>query len=270
MNNNLQWSSEQRKRAHSRIFEDIMSRHNLTEKQIIAKLGEDGPRAQSTISRWKTLDVIPNRHKYLDLLRNVFHLNYEQIDAMLWLTGTPPLLRQEANEIFGGNQIFREKTESELGLAAYKLLIDTIGTDLGMPSPYWENDESGTNEVDEFTFATETTGEKLMVRDDELPLKLEGWYWPPFVRPRVWVVLQDNHFNYYLQSPPVNFLPDGRWIADNIIPGKGITTVHFVAIGVKGNDAFMKKVRHRDWAAFPDIPQDGRIIKSITILREQI
>lgn len=110
MQDSLHWSSEQKQRAHSRIFEDLMRRYHLTEAQVISRLDDDGPKAQSTISRWKTLDVRPNRHIYLDLLKNVFQLGYEQIDAMLWLSGMPPLLRKEITAVFGSSQIFREKT----------------------------------------------------------------------------------------------------------------------------------------------------------------
>ncbi len=94
---------------------------------------------------------------------------------------------------------------------------------------------------------------------------LEGRYWPPYARPLVWVVLEDAHSNYYLQSPPVSFMPDGFWVADNIIPGKGITIVHFVVVGGQGNNAFIQKVQRREWGAFLDMPEDGRILKSIPI-----
>ncbi len=242
-----------------------MRRCHLTENPIITRLGEDGPKAQSTISRWKTLDVRPNRHKYLDLLRHIFHLNQEQIDAMLWLAGTPPLLRQEITEVFGSSQILHEKNEKDLSLAGYELLIDTIGTDLGLPSPQWETNEGCAYDEDEFTFTVKTPGEKFMVNDDDLPLRLEGRYWPPHARPLVRVVLQDIHSNHYLQSPPVNFMPDGCWIADNIIPGKGITTVNFVAVDAQGHNVFMRKVQRREWGAFSDLPEDGKIIKSLPL-----
>ena len=163
MQDSLPWNQEQKRRAHARIFEDLMRRFNLTEAQVISRLGEDGPKSQSTISRWKTLDVKPNRHIYLDLLRNVLHLNYDQIDAMLWLSGAPPLLRQETTVIFTSSQIFYEKTEYELGLAAYKLLVDSIGTDLGLPAPEWEPDAVNTNEEFDFTFTVNIHNRLLVV-----------------------------------------------------------------------------------------------------------
>jgi hypothetical protein len=265
MQDNFRWSSEQKKRAHSRIFEDLMRLYHLTEAQIISRLNEDGPKAQSTISRWKTLDVKPNRHVYLDLLRNIFQLGYEQIDAMLWLSGMPPLLREEVTMLLGGRESFRDKTDNDLGIEAYKLLIHVIGNDLGLPAPYGEMNVANTVAEREFTFTVKTPGDKIAVKEDELPLSLKGQYWPPYAQPLVWVLLQDAYANYYLQSPPVNFLPNGRWVADNIIPGKGIMTIHFVAVGAQGHTEFMRKVERREWGAFHDIPPDGKIVTSIPI-----
>ncbi len=265
MQDSTQWSSEQKKRAHSRIFEDLMNRYHLTEAQIISRLDDDGPKAQSTISRWKTLDVRPNRHIYLDLLKNVFQLNYEQIDAMLWLSGLLPLLPKETTVVFGNSCIFREKTESDLGTEAYKLIIYVIGNDLGLPAPYGEMNVNSTFDDKQFTFNLTIPGNKLMVKTAELPLSLQGWFWPPSSQPNIWVVLQDKRHNCYLQSPPVNFLPDGRWIATNISPGKGITRIIFVAVDAQGHTAFLHKVRRREWGAFSDLPADGKIIKSVPI-----
>jgi hypothetical protein len=266
MQDSYQWNSEQKKRAHSRIFEDLMRLHNLTEAQIVARLGDDDLKTQSTISRWKTLAVRPNRHIYLDLVRNIFQLNYEQIDAMLWLSGMPPLLMEEVKLVLGKGTSFQDKTENNLALAAYKLLIDIIGNDLGLPSPQWETKLDDIAADVNFTFSIKTRSGKIAIEESMLPLKLDGQYRPVYARPFVWVVLQDVYSNYYLQSPPVYFLPDGRWIADNILPGKGITTIHFVTVGVQGHAAFMKKVRQREWGAFQDLPGDGKIIKSLRIL----
>lgn len=265
MQNSLKWSPEQKKRAHSRIFEDLMKRRRLTETQIISKLGDEGPKAQSTINRWKTLDVRPNRHTYLDLLKNIFQLEYNQIDAMLWLSGMPPLLRKETASVFGSNDIFHEKTENELGIESYKMLISVIGNDLGLPAPYGDMNMTGNTTGKDFTFNVEMSGKKIIVRINDLPLELQGLYWPLYSQPLVWVVLQDKHHHYYLQSPPVNFLPDGRWIADNIIPGNGIITIHFVAVGAVGHASFMDKVRRKEWGGFSNLPADGKIIKSVPL-----
>lgn len=266
MKDSLQWSIEQKKRAHSRIFEDLMKLYNLTEEQIVSRLGDDDLKTQSTISRWKTLSVKPNRHIYLDLLRNVFRLNYEQIDAMLWLAGMPPLLLKEVEMLLGSQESFQDKTENDLGVAAYKLLINTIGADLGLPAPQWGINSNSKVIDNEFTFTIKTQNRsRIEVNEDELPLRLNGQYWPPNTSSFVWVVLQDAYTNYYLQSPPVNFLPDGRWVADNILPGKGITTIHFIAVGAQGHNVFMRKVRQRAWGAFSDIPKDGKIIKSLRV-----
>jgi hypothetical protein len=265
MQDKLRWNTEQKRRAHARIFEDLMRRYQLTEAMIVSRLEEDGPKSQSTISRWKTLDVRPNRHVYLDLLRNVFQLSYEQIDAMLWLCGMPPLLRAEVKMLLGGPGSFQERTENDLMIEAYRLLVNTIGNDLGLPAPYRELDMTTTIIDNEFTFDVKTPDKKIIEKSNELPLVLEGEYRTPNTQPLVWVVLQDKHKNYYLQSPPVNFLPNGRWIADNVVPGEGIISIHFVAVGAQGHNEFMSMVGRRQWGAFSDLPADGRVIKSLQI-----
>jgi hypothetical protein len=55
-------------------------------------------------------------------------------------------------------------------------------------------------------------------------------YNPLSGRPAVWVVLQDSHANYYLQNAPVKFLLNGRWRANNILPGHGICRINFVLV----------------------------------------
>jgi hypothetical protein len=265
MNNYLKWSNEHKKRGHARIFEDLMRRRHLNENRIVDMLGDEGPEAQSTISRWKTLQVKPSRHGYLDLLKNIFRLDYNQIDAMLWLAGIPPLLREEVTTILGDSGLFRDKTENELAIEAYKLLVYVIGNDLGMPVPPDEIQREPADHISDFRFILKSLDNGQLLNIDGSPLMIEGQYRPLYPQPWVWVVLQDSYSNYYLQSPPVNFLPDGRWVADNIILGEGITAVHFVQVGATGNAELTHKVARREWGAFSDLPVDCEIIKSIRI-----
>lgn len=265
MKNYLRWNNDQKKRAHARIFEDLMRRRRLGEKQIVDILGDEGPKAQSTISRWKTLQVKPNRPAYIDLLKNVFQLEYHQIDAMLWLSGIPTLLREEVATIFRTSAVFRDRTETELAAEAYKLLIYVIGNDLGLSAPEENLQTESIADDSDFRLTIDTSGKDQSLNFDELPVVIEGQYWPPYSEPHVWVVLQDSQANYYLQSPPIHFLPDGRWVADNIIPGEGIIAIHLVKVGARGNSEFMHKVERREWGAFSNLPSDAKIIKSIQI-----
>jgi hypothetical protein len=67
---------------------------------------------------------------------------------------------------------------------------------------------------------------------------------------QVWVVLRNSYKDFYLQNPPVEFLDNGEWIAENIRPGKGITAVMFVRVSKGGNRAFQQKVDNNEWGGF--------------------
>lgn len=256
-----QWNPEQKKRAHARIFEELMRRQHMTETQIILTLG-DGPRAQSTINRWKTGQVRPNRHVYLDILKNIFHLDYDEIDTMLWLAGMPPMLRDEVNTILGNDENFRDRTEVELASAAYSLLVYVIGNDLGLPPPEEQNTGKVSLAFDKLKFTVDSLTDGQALTTDSMPV-IEGQYSPISIRASVWVVLQDSDNNYYLQSPEVNFMPNGRWIASNVIIGHGITSLNFIGVDAQGQAYFRSMVARRRWGAFRNLPLDSRVILSI-------
>ena len=83
---------------------------------------------------------------------------------------------------------------------------------------------------------------------------------------RVWVVLEDNLGQYYLQTPPVRFNGDGTWIAMNINPALEITRVDFVYVTTAGDMLFKQKVAAKDFGAFSTLPAGSTPLKSIPIV----
>lgn len=127
----MTWNSDQKKRAFSHLFQNLLKRSGKTEKQLASLLDVD----QTTINRWKTLHVKPGRDKFLELLKNVFTLNYDNVDAMLWLAGLPEMTRTEVAAVFGTKDTFQTRTESQLRDRARKLLMELIeldGENLGL------------------------------------------------------------------------------------------------------------------------------------------
>ena len=82
---------------------------------------------------------------------------------------------------------------------------------------------------------------------------------------RVWVVLEDSLKRFYLQSPPVQFLSGGKWIARNVQPGKGITMVNFVYVTRTGNEVFRHMVAAGEFGAFSSLPAGSKILQAIPI-----
>lgn len=118
------------------------------------------------------------------------------------------------------------------------------------------------------TLEVDTLHNGQMVRDEDLPLRIEGRY-AAQGQVHVWVVLQDAYGHFYLQNPDVMFLPTGRWIASNIVPGLGIEFVHFVAVGEQGHRHFQQMVAHEAWGAFDALPADSTLLHAIRIVRVQ-
>lgn len=84
----------------------------------------------------------------------------------------------------------------------------------------------------------------------------------------IWIVLQDNFRNYYLQNPPVELKKDGRWVAKVIRPGSGITRIVAVQVTQEGNRIFDGKVATNDWGSFRQLPEKSRILDSVDITTE--
>ncbi|MBM4400570.1 MAG: hypothetical protein FJ045_01315 [Crenarchaeota archaeon] len=111
---------------------------------------------QATVNRWKTLVVRPGRDKLIELLKNVFALGYDDIDAMLWLAGLPEMTREECRSVMGSTESFRGKTESELQTRASKLISEIISETLGLPGT--EDGTAAVEAVQDLT--TKTNGKK--------------------------------------------------------------------------------------------------------------
>jgi hypothetical protein len=106
-----------------------------------------------------------------------------------------------------------------------------------------------------------------VIQDQDVPLTIRGTY-SSEGSDRVWVVLEDNQGQYYLQTPPVEFLGGGQWVAHNIRPGQGITQVDFVQVTSDGNSVFQQMVDSGDFGAFNQLPDGSTILVSIPIVSQ--
>jgi len=113
-----------------------------------------------------------------------------------------------------------------------------------------------------------------VVRDEDLPLRVEGRY-SGGLRV-VWVILEDSYRQYYVQNPPVRFQPGGTWRATNVLPGQGIMFVLFVdfphgisdgVVDDNGRGPFDRMVQRKQFGGFQDLPPGSRVLESIEIKR---
>ena len=111
---------------------------------------------------------------------------------------------------------------------------------------------------------TLTAADLPMVIDGKY--KLEGQYVGHHLG--VWVLLRDGFNRFYLQNPPVFFLPDGAFKASNIIVGPGIKWVHFVLVNTNGDHAFRERARRFEWGGFEVLPPGTKILESIRVHRK--
>jgi hypothetical protein len=56
----------------------------------------------------------------------------------------------------------------------------------------------------------------------------------------VWMFLVDIFGGYYIQSPQVELLKDGKWEATNIRPSKGIRTIVAAHVDAKGHERILR------------------------------
>ncbi len=108
-----------------------------------------------------------------------------------------------------------------------------------------------------------------VIVNTDIPLTIRGTY-SSEGSGLVWVVLEDNIGNYYLQSPPVRFQGGGQWLAENIRPGAGITKVDFVSVTSDGNTTFEGMVAAGDFGAFTSLPPGSQILVTIPIDTSQV
>ena len=81
----------------------------------------------------------------------------------------------------------------------------------------------------------------------------------------VWIILRDDFRNNYLQNPPVEFWPDGRWETKNIRIGSGITEILAVQVNRAGHKAFQEKVLSSEWQAFLETPEGSEVLAKVEI-----
>lgn len=112
-----------------------------------------------------------------------------------------------------------------------------------------------------FSVTTLQNGQTIQAN---VPLTIKGVY-ASKGSGQVWVILKDSRGRYYLQNPPVKFLSGGKWIAENIRPGKGITRVDFVYVTRAGNKTFQQMAAAGKFGAFSTLPEGSRILQSIPI-----
>lgn len=83
---------------------------------------------------------------------------------------------------------------------------------------------------------------------------------------QVWVLLNDNFGNYYLQNRPVDFLSGNSWMVENIHPAKGITNVLFVSVTSTGSTILQGMVQMNSFQAFTQFPDGSQILQKIPIV----
>jgi len=111
-----------------------------------------------------------------------------------------------------------------------------------------------------FTVTTLHSGQVIL----HVPLEIDGTY-ESLGSGLVWVVLEDSPGNYYLQSPPVQFTDDGKWVARNVRPLRGIIAVTFVSVTPDGNTTFQQMVRDQLFGAFSQLPEGSTTLHSVPI-----
>lgn len=111
-----------------------------------------------------------------------------------------------------------------------------------------------------FTVTTLHPGQIIL----HVPLEIDGTY-ESLGSDLVWVVLEDSSGKYYLQSPPVQFAEDGKWVARNVRPLRGITAVTFVAVTPDGNTTFQHMVHDQLFGAFSQLPEGSTTLQSVPI-----
>jgi hypothetical protein len=108
--------------------------------------------------------------------------------------------------------------------------------------------------------------ERSVVRDEDLPLTIEGNY-AGNMGAAVRVILEDSYRQYYVQNPEVEFSSDGTWHATNIRPGDGTMYVHFVKLNDAAKRVFDQMVNRHAFGAFREMPARSQILQSVTIDR---
>ena len=84
----------------------------------------------------------------------------------------------------------------------------------------------------------------------------------------IWIILEDNLSNYYLQYPPCRLISDSTWYAKNIHIGRDITQIHSVYVNKKGNKILNKMAEKKQWGSLKDFPEGSKILSTINIKKQ--
>ena len=82
---------------------------------------------------------------------------------------------------------------------------------------------------------------------------------------QVWVLVEDNYGNYYLQHPSVRFGDGGQWTANNVVTAKGTVKIDFVYVTSEVNKLFQMMVETTDFGGFTPLPDGSKVIQTISI-----
>jgi hypothetical protein len=115
-------------------------------------------------------------------------------------------------------------------------------------------------------FHVVTLPDRSAVRDEDLPLMIEGDY-SGDMGAAVRVILEDSYGQYYVQNPEVKLLSDGTWRAMNVLPGHGIMYVHFVKLDDAAKRFFDQMVERHAFHAFREMPAHSEFLRSVRIHR---
>jgi hypothetical protein len=141
------------------------------------------------------------------------------------------------------------------------IIVGLIGTLLGACVP-----RPTITELDKFKFDLPQPGEAIPA---DSTIDCSGFYSLPdgadLDDMHVWIILRDNFRNNYLQNPPVELLPGGKWGASNVRISHGITRIVAVQVTQVGHKAFQEKVTNNEWGAFLELPEGSEILATVDI-----
>lgn len=81
----------------------------------------------------------------------------------------------------------------------------------------------------------------------------------------MWVLLEDEIGNYYLQDGRVKMDTDTSWYASNIRPKRDIVFIHVVYVDKKGNKKYTKMVKEGKFEGFRDLPENSSLLAKCII-----
>lgn len=68
----------------------------------------------------------------------------------------------------------------------------------------------------------------------------------------IWIFLKDIYGWYYLQNPPAELFPNGKWEATNVRLGKEMRYIVAVSVGSQGHERISLWVKAKRWGAIDE------------------